>query len=821
MSTRYNTGNPIESTDVRDMSDNAKNFDDFANSKSNEFTDRFGVKRKTIHGMNSQFDSHILNMGFTRVGTFATGATLTNPRQTLLWDVADGGDGQEYGWSGTFRKIVPPCSTPNTTGGIAVGAWRPVGDITLREELASPSGSDIVGFQQAGAGSIPRTSQDKMREIVSAPDFGSGIAAFNAAKVELGADPVLIPRGTFDIGANTPDFEVKGPGLIMANGVITGGNESSYNPELEIFSNTPKDYLREHLGITYPPPPFATDPGAQKRHRTVHSLGSQLGDPEKLAGYVTAFGNYNGANFNQWFAVDAFGGDTLMYAYNVERTVAVGSEALAWFGAPSYDYLVQFRHDWFRKPSSNPYLPGDPLWNPNGLATIFPTLSAEIGNFTGYATSTAGASYTTAVGRDAGNHTVAGTNNTLIGYGSGQNLFAGSRNTAVGTNSLQSPIFATQIAAFGTEAGRYCKDSIDAVFVGHAAGRTVQNASRSVFVGARAGDEVIDAEGSVVIGWQAGKGHSTLNNVLIIANDGVTKKPLISGEFTANVAGVSIAPDMIRARWHVRAGDSGSTLSPAAGILVEGVSQAAVTVETTNTGFSSYRFATPDGIYLGGMEYSPASNSITFKTNSISQVRIDGNGTFRPIVDNVTPLGSSSFRWSQLFAGAGTINTSDARDKSQPVAITDAMMDAADSIDIILYQWLSSIAEKGADNARWHFGAMAQAVRDAFAAQGLDGRDYGLLCYDEWEDEYEEHAAEYEEVPAVTQEVDGEIVEITTAHQRLVKEAYTVQTVAAGNRWGLRPDQCMWLLAAAARRRAERAEDRIRVIEEKISAAGW
>ena len=111
MSTRYNTGNPIESTDVRDMSDNAKNLDNFSNSKSNEFTDRFGVERKTIHGMNSQFDSHILNMGFTRVGTFAAGATLTNPRQTLLWDIADGGDGQEYGWSGSFPlsgKVVPP-----------------------------------------------------------------------------------------------------------------------------------------------------------------------------------------------------------------------------------------------------------------------------------------------------------------------------------------------------------------------------------------------------------------------------------------------------------------------------------------------------------------------------------------------------------------------------------------------------------------------------------------------------------------------------------------------------------------------------------------
>ena len=62
MSTRYNTGNPIESTDVRDMSDNAKNLDLFSNSSELSFDDRFGVERKTIHGMNSEFDGMIVGM---------------------------------------------------------------------------------------------------------------------------------------------------------------------------------------------------------------------------------------------------------------------------------------------------------------------------------------------------------------------------------------------------------------------------------------------------------------------------------------------------------------------------------------------------------------------------------------------------------------------------------------------------------------------------------------------------------------------------------------------------------------------------------------
>ncbi|HDT2777452.1 TPA: hypothetical protein QHN03_004558, partial [Escherichia coli] len=86
-----------------------------------------GQAQKTLPAViadaNADFDAQILNMGFTRVGTFAAGATLTNPRQTLLWDVADGGDGQEYGWSGAFPKVVPAASTPASTGGISVGAW--------------------------------------------------------------------------------------------------------------------------------------------------------------------------------------------------------------------------------------------------------------------------------------------------------------------------------------------------------------------------------------------------------------------------------------------------------------------------------------------------------------------------------------------------------------------------------------------------------------------------------------------------------------------------------------------------------------------------
>lgn len=118
-----------------DLQNTKKHADDFGRlmgigegDSTNEVT---GQVRPTYNAV-------MANLGYTRVGTFASGGTLLNGRQTLLWDVADGGDGQEYGWSGAFPltgKVVPPGSNPLTTGGIAVGAWMSRFDPELRVQV--------------------------------------------------------------------------------------------------------------------------------------------------------------------------------------------------------------------------------------------------------------------------------------------------------------------------------------------------------------------------------------------------------------------------------------------------------------------------------------------------------------------------------------------------------------------------------------------------------------------------------------------------------------------------------------------------------------
>lgn len=62
--------------------------------------------------------------------------------------------------------------------------YAPIGGTLLGQQLAAANGSSLVGFQQAGAGAVVRTAQDKMRELVSVKDFGAvgdGVADDTAA----------------------------------------------------------------------------------------------------------------------------------------------------------------------------------------------------------------------------------------------------------------------------------------------------------------------------------------------------------------------------------------------------------------------------------------------------------------------------------------------------------------------------------------------------------------------------------------------------------------------------------------------------------------
>jgi hypothetical protein len=155
--------------------------------------------------------------------------------------------------------------------------------------------------------------------------------------------------------------------------------------------------------------------------------------------------------------------------------------------------------------------------------------------------------------------------------------------------------------------------------------------------------------------------------------------------------------------------------------------------------------------------------------------------------DNNQTLGGAAKRWSVVYAGTGTINTSDGREKSAKRALPAAELAAAKRIagTIGIFQFLDAIAEKGEEGARLHVGVIAQDVWAIMADEGLidpiaegvrPDSHYAFLCYDEWD-----------AVAAVEEVCDEE--------GNVVTPAQAAQP--SGNRFGVRPDQLALFLIAA------------------------
>lgn len=98
-------------------------------------------------------------------GSFGEGGTVATSSDALLFER----DGKGYSWGGALPKTVPENSTPDSTGGVAAGAWVKKDLNTLRGQLASDAGDDMLGI---GPG---RTQADKNKETVSTADFGKAL----------------------------------------------------------------------------------------------------------------------------------------------------------------------------------------------------------------------------------------------------------------------------------------------------------------------------------------------------------------------------------------------------------------------------------------------------------------------------------------------------------------------------------------------------------------------------------------------------------------------------------------------------------------------
>lgn len=226
-------------------------------------------------------------------------------------------------------------------------------------------------------------------------------------------------------------------------------------------------------------------------------------------------------------------------------------------------------------------------------------------------------------------------------------------------------------------------------------------------------------------------------------------------------------------------------------------------------------------ILAGGDTTSSASGAqITlFGSNHTTPRRLTYNavdhyfqtGDVKPYNDNNNALGSPGNRWTTAYLTSNPIVTSDGDYKTKPVQFDEKFFTAWADVQYIMYRWLDRVEAKG-NEARIHFGVIAQQIRDTFIAHGLMSESstdckYAVLCYDAFPEmigSVYSHDEEYEVTDA-----DGNV----TIETKAVFKDVVVRE--AGNEWGVRPDGIFFAEAAYQRHLYNKLESRLAALEAK------
>uniref|UniRef100_A0A7D5JV66 Tail fiber protein n=1 Tax=Escherichia virus LS3 TaxID=2743777 RepID=A0A7D5JV66_9CAUD len=115
--------------------DLAKEYADAAGNSAGNAKDSEDEARRIAESIKAS------GLGYITRRSFEKGFNVTIWNEVLLWEE----DGDYYRWDGGLPKTVPVGSTPETSGGVGLGAWVSVGDASLRADIAKPTGTNLIG----------------------------------------------------------------------------------------------------------------------------------------------------------------------------------------------------------------------------------------------------------------------------------------------------------------------------------------------------------------------------------------------------------------------------------------------------------------------------------------------------------------------------------------------------------------------------------------------------------------------------------------------------------------------------------------------------
>ena len=358
----------------------------------------------------------------------------------------------------------------------------------------------------------------------------------------------------------------------------------------------------------------------------------------------------------------------------------------------------------------------------------------------------------TAIGNDALILNTTGGSNCCLGYDSGSALTTGSNNTIIGSIAGTAGLADTVIIAAGaTERLRI--DSSGRLLVGTSTVTTTASSSTNNLLAVESANNYLgvsftancnDSNGSYLVlkksrGTSAGsttvvQSGDEIGNIFFEATDGSASRS--AAAIRAFVDATPGANDMPCRLVFSTTADWASSPTERMRISANG------TVTITVGGAEPIVFG---GTNATSIFRSGANGSgIHFTTNATAPT--DENGA---LSDNTESFGTGSYRWSVIYAATGSINTSDLTTKQDVENLNLTELNVAIAIKSLIkkYRFKDAVIKKGSD-ARIHVGVIAQEVEQAFVAEGLDPRHYGMFCEDELEDGSKRLGIRYDELLA-------------------------------------------------------------------------
>lgn len=709
-------------------------------------------------------------------GSFELGGVVSTADGVLLYEA----EGKAYSWGGVLPKTVAEGSTPTSAGGIGAGKWEDVASITLRSELAASAGAGMIGTVGG------RTQADRNSDTYTVKDAGAkgdGVTNDSAAFNALGNKPWLLPSGEYFINPNaTTAIDLHGIPFAKIKQVNTAGNLLSFRPtsdggcvsDLSITSNKPSGAVGHQMDIRDGNNFTVKDVTFKEDAASGFSLicyPSNQAYQERVI--INNIRGEHGA-YIPW----ENNGLVLQASNRFSIANNLIAKHYAQFGA--FEYKTDSKHNI----ASN--IIADSCQNGIYLGTespIFPSFNI-MSNIIGY-----NAAYAV-LNTETSHHNLF--SNIIADYTDSADVtqphgvtMAGDANVV--DNLYIAGMLASQ-AAYPMRVTGSARNNYFSTFAHYTA------------------NPLVNFESTTTRNYVEVKHPGEKNDIFAIAGI-LGDRSTFTGNSSSNVV-------------HVPAlGQYFGTMSGRFEWRVKDLPIPASTVNSNDV----FRFISSGTVSMAIGGGTTAAIKFFLDDGTIRNITMTGSGSLKldvgsgnslifesaaltPSSTNIYALGSASKAWSGGFTQTAFTVTSDERVKSTPLEITDAMLDAAAEVDWVQYQYLDRVEAKGKDGARWHFGAIAQRFIEAFARHGLDAHDYGFLCYDEWDDEYEPVMATRLKEKEREEEEDA-WEEYDTGEMKLV--------LAAGNRYGIRYEEALALEAALQRRNYQRLLARVESLEVK------